>query len=644
MSLKNLSKKPVVVKQQRSDFTFKKIKVPPTPIRERTFEIAVMMRGTVKNLKVVNKKYKWSELCSLLSEVKEGKKDGPYFLRGSCSGKRSDENMGHLTLIPIDVDGGTTAPIIAHKKLEELHIRHCIYTSFSYTPDNPHYRIVIPTAGYRVEQLKGLVQDLIGQMDLPIKNVVENSTCSQAWYLPRCKDVTQFEFYRHDGKYFSVVSLPEQAPEVKSEPLMVPAPAPASKESHLKNFIESLKSGTVHAEAKKYAGWMKRTTNLSMKQIFDNVETLIEVNCSDPAKIERWHKSERTELQDWFTGQQFNEKSTVEIKEGTTVEEIMSQFIPTDDYLEGIGKEKWLYPNLVIQSHITVIIAMAGGGKTTFLFQELSPYVVREHGQKLFYVDADSPTTDHPKMSKFAAENGFTLILPNANQGTGVESFVNTLNAMNEAKMTAPDTVIIFDTMKKFIDLMKKSAVKEMFELCRGLQGLGATIIFAAHANKHRDSNGNMIPEGTGDVKNDTDTLIFFERGKTDEYGGVTITTVCDMGEGAKVRGAYESFSFYITEEREISMLDEPIEVVNYGSKRAKVADDTEILNAAFDVLEESDEKLTLSDLTSEVQEIVTAGVARVKKCISQNSREEGKSGPEQFTYTKGKNNAHLFG
>ncbi len=74
-------------------------------------------------------------------------------------------------------------------------------------------------------------------------------------------------------------------------------------------------------------------------------------------------------------------------------QEIFSKYAISDDYINSIGHEVFLYPNLIIKNHILTIIAESGGGKTTFLFFYVAPHIA-EQGYTVLYFDADSPPSD----------------------------------------------------------------------------------------------------------------------------------------------------------------------------------------------------------------------------------------------------------
>ncbi|MDG1708290.1 MAG: hypothetical protein P8H03_05975, partial [Emcibacteraceae bacterium] len=81
------------------------------------------------------------------------------------------------------------------------------------------------------------------------------------------------------------------------------------------------------------------------------------------------------------------------------------------------------------------------------------------------------------------------------------------LNILNEVRVEGglQDVVIVMDTLKKFADMMNKGAQSKLFEGLRKLNIGGATIIIAGHTNKHKDDNGDLVYEGTGDTVNDID-------------------------------------------------------------------------------------------------------------------------------------------
>ena len=213
-----------------------------------------------------------------------------------------------------------------------------------------------------------------------------------------------------------------------------------------------------------------------------------------------------------------------------------------------------------------------------------------------------------------------------------------------EADSNLAHMVFFFDTLKKFTNLMAKDSVKEFFSMCRKLAARGATIVLLAHANKYRSPEGFLIPEGTGDVRSDTDDLIIFERTKNAD-GGIDITTVVDPDRNAKVRGLFEPFSFHISPEREITFYKNPLPLVDVSQTTVSRATDDEILDAGVNYLRELTEPITQMALANRVCDLTGAASKRVRELIAQNS-ERADAEPKKgwrFWYTIGQHNRFSY-
>ena len=51
---------------------------------------------------------------------------------------------------------------------------------------------------------------------------------------------------------------------------------------------------------------------------------------------------------------------------------LLEAFAVGKEYVQRLGKERFLYPNLIIAQHIVTVIAESGGGKTTFFLSACS--------------------------------------------------------------------------------------------------------------------------------------------------------------------------------------------------------------------------------------------------------------------------------
>lgn len=315
---------------------------------------------------------------------------------------------------------------------------------------------------------------------------------------------------------------------------------------------------------------------------------------------------------------------------------LLGRYEVQTEYVERLGKEEFLIENLLVRGHILVVIAMSGGGKTAFWFRYAAPVLARK-GMTVWYLDADSPASEHKAMKEIADRHKFRFLNPDANVGAGVAEMRKDLEKIATSDHDLSGWVLIFDTLKKFTDLMSKGSVKDFFTLCRKLTSKGATVVLLGHANKYRSKpEGHLIAEGVGDVRSDTDELIFFERKKNENTGGLDITTDPDPDHGAKVRGIFRPFSFHIGQDREVTIHGKVVEVSNYTQTAALQATEEEIIDAAAGFLAEAGEPVTQTTLVDYVRDLTGAGRDRVRRLINANARRDGTEGRSRFVFTIG--------
>ncbi len=189
-----------------------------------------------------------------------------------------------------------------------------------------------------------------------------------------------------------------------------------------------------------------------------------------------------------------------------------------------------------------------------------------------------------------------------------------------------------------------KGSVKNFYQLARKLANLGATVVLLGHANKYRDKEGNLVFEGTGDVRSDTDELIYFER-KTNQNGGIDVTTVVDPDRGAKVRGLFNPISFHVSESREITHYKNVLPVIDRTITATPKATDEEIVDAAKKYLFDRNEPVVQRQLVQHTADMAGTGMERTRRVLVQNS--EPRDGLSlaglPFLYSVGDKNAHFF-
>lgn len=251
----------------------------------------------------------------------------------------------------------------------------------------------------------------------------------------------------------------------------------------------------------------------------------------------------------------------------------------TNEQAEKFSDPVWAYENLIIEGHIAVIAAVANGGKTTVM-EGLCPILI-QRGYKVTYINADISPTDVKAKVPWAKEIGIRLLLPDiAEGGSGMVGAIEAMKSLIDNRVNLSKQIFIIDTLKKAASPMQKNSVAPFFALCRAVQGLGATIVLLAHTNKYPDSDGKPIFEGVGDVRNDTDDLIYLVPDKNDD-GTLTISTLPD-----KMRGAFKAITFNIDENRNFTLANSYVDLAKNKSSSDLYEKDRETIELIHDALE----------------------------------------------------------
>lgn len=239
---------------------------------------------------------------------------------------------------------------------------------------------------------------------------------------------------------------------------------------------------------------------------------------------------------------------------------------------DAIAAPEWIVENLIISGHVVLIPAEPNGGKTTIMFH-LSGEMVKQ-GFDVYYVNADISGGDAKPMVDLAKTKGFTLMLPDMKAGKSMDTVLENLINMTNDDKRYDNVVFIFDTLKKMLNVISKNAAKRFFELFRTLSAKGMTIVLLAHTNKYKDDEGNPIYEGTGDMRSDVDELIYLIPQRHDDKS-MTVTTNPD-----KKRGVFKVISFNIDPNRNVTLLDEPVNTIQANQVANELKKDQVIIDA----------------------------------------------------------------
>ena len=241
----------------------------------------------------------------------------------------------------------------------------------------------------------------------------------------------------------------------------------------------------------------------------------------------------------------------------------------TEEIVKNIAEAKFAWRRLIPQGHMIAICSKANGGKTT-LMVHIAGDMARD-GYRVMYINADASASDIKDYKHHAMEYGYNLINPDLTNGTA-DKVTEELRQISIADGDFSKVVIVLDTLKKFGDMMNKSKSKQFNSLLRTLTAKGITVICLTHTNKHDDKDGKPIFEGTGDLRNDFDELIYLISVKSPD-GTTTVSTLKD-----KTRADIRDESFIITADREIKLLDHHINTLAINEWQKNLADDEPVI------------------------------------------------------------------
>jgi len=173
--------------------------------------------------------------------------------------------------------------------------------------------------------------------------------------------------------------------------------------------------------------------------------------------------------------------------------------------------DKYVLDRIAILGQWTTLYAAPNGGKTLLTLWMLIQQVKAGEidGSKIYYVNADDHYKGQVEKLELLEPHKINVLLPNHN-GFDTDKLIQLIGQLTKDKQ-AMGQVIILDTLKKFTDLMDKTASSEFGKLARTFVGAGGTIIALAHTNKNKDDEGKSVAGGTSDIMDDCDCAFLIE-------------------------------------------------------------------------------------------------------------------------------------
>jgi len=287
----------------------------------------------------------------------------------------------------------------------------------------------------------------------------------------------------------------------------------------------------------------------------------------------------------------------------------IKEFEMTEDEVAAIQDPQWIIPNLVPQAHLVTIAAPPGAGKTTIVF-----HLCKSLADKLqvVYVHADTNPSDAKDYFYQAKQAGIRYLTPDMKIGLSMSDVVERLEGLAKGDMDLNGQVWIFDTLKKMVDVIQKKSLKDFLQTMRKLSSRGMTIVLLAHTNKHKDQEGQTLFEGTGDLKSDSDELIYLEA-KDEGDGTLLVSTRLD-----KVRADIEPISFSIDKERNVLQMGDFVDVQKQMSAESQRKTDQPVIDLIIEAINASHTKQF--EILGYCQEMAGFGEHKVRSVLKRYS------------------------
>lgn len=121
----------------------------------------------------------------------------------------------------------------------------------------------------------------------------------------------------------------------------------------------------------------------------------------------------------------------------------------------------------------------------------------------LFFINADDSSAGIAVKMGLLDEIGAHMLVPG--QGGFKTEKLKELLMQAVQNDTAKGTLMVIDTLKKFVDLMNKTQASDFANVCRQYVAAGGTLLGLAHVNKRKSDDGKAIHAGTTDILDDFD-------------------------------------------------------------------------------------------------------------------------------------------
>lgn len=232
---------------------------------------------------------------------------------------------------------------------------------------------------------------------------------------------------------------------------------------------------------------------------------------------------------------------------------------PPKDLEQMIIDSSPILGKFILKGQLSFIYGPPNSGKTLIIMS-----LLKDVEESVIYLNADDGINNGTEKVQLAVENNYTMVLCGTDNNNDPKTIL--LNIEKELKDNSEyykHKIIIFDTVKKFVDPLNKKSSATFLQLMRKITLSGGTVILLGHTNKHRDAGDKLIFEGVGDWVSDMDCVYSLDY----EYNDMTKEKVVIL-ENQKSRGVVpETVSYKYDASKDIENVRERIKTVTPVAK-----------------------------------------------------------------------------
>lgn len=168
-------------------------------------------------------------------------------------------------------------------------------------------------------------------------------------------------------------------------------------------------------------------------------------------------------------------------------------------------EEKPLLGDICRSGQVTFLFAPPNAGKTLISLSLLAEAIDagRINPSNVWYINADDSSSGFAMKMRLMDDLGVHTLAP-GHRGFKSHNLLDIFQEVVEMDK-AKGSLIIIDTVKKFVSLMDKGKASAFTNACRQIAMAGGAVLGLAHTNKNPDGSGRARYAGTSDTVDDCD-------------------------------------------------------------------------------------------------------------------------------------------